>query len=132
MVVGQDADPAAILETAVPDLDPVGIGDADDIAPDGFECAVVNGRSTHLAGIEPDQEILRILRPAAGIPLEMESVDVHLAELAGREVEHGRGHRTFRGPLPHQSETRALPSIQKVAVDVVGQSRPFQMLSRKI
>ena len=63
VVVGQDTDPAVMLEPAAPDFHSARVGDAQDIAPDGTESAVVNGRPSQLAGIEADQEIVRIRHP---------------------------------------------------------------------
>lgn len=54
MVICQDANPATVLEPAVPDFHPVGISNANDIAPNRLERAFPDGRPVQLAGIEPD------------------------------------------------------------------------------
>ena len=132
MIISQYPDSVAIRKPAIPYLHPVGVGDPDDIAPDGLERTFPDGRTAQFAGIEPDQEIIRILRLLPGIVLKGESGNVHPAEITGGKIENGRGYGLIRLPYPYKTEAWKLFPIRKISIDIVAQARPVQVIHREI
>ena len=132
MVVGHHASPVTILEAAFLDIDPIGIDDMDGVALEVPEGATAHRSFAETVLVEADRAVLSVFRPAAGIPFDDEARQAQAAEIAVREVENGRRHRTICFLDPEQAETGTPPSVSQVAVDIVNEPVFLEFVQREI